>query len=265
MLSDGRHGLLTIDNIEAKNGSSWHRYAGRMDRGVYHDITVQNVTVKDVDAIGINLGSWLWNPSDGIDGFRGGYNMLFSDNTIDGANHFGVTIYSAQSVFEGNTIQNIALIANLNKSGMGCGITTGECTENGDGFRVRQHDASNSGYGNRLINNRFEKIGYNGIDVFGPDTTLENNYITLTCYSKADCGGVRVFGNDSLASTKVTTPYCGQHHVDIPGNGMAASHPAPPSAWAVHRQLLTGCGGAGNTLSAHCHASCTSAPAADRK
>ncbi len=77
---------------------------------------------------------------------------------------------------------------------MGCGITSGECTENGDGLRIRLYDVLDSGYGNTLRYNRFEKIGYNGVDVFGPDTTLEKNFITQACYSKADCGGVRMFG-----------------------------------------------------------------------
>ena len=113
---------------------------------------------------------------------------------IDGANAFGITGYFAASNFAGNTIRNIALIANLGKSGMGCGLTTDECTENGDGFRIRLHDIRDSGYGNTLRYNRFERIGYNAVDVFGPETTLEYNFITQACYSKADCGGVRVFG-----------------------------------------------------------------------
>lgn len=238
MLSDGSAvAYVTVDNIEVKN---WFNHGisapGSMGSGdVYHDITVQNVIIKDVDAIGINLGSWLWNPSDGIDGFRGGYNMVFTDNVIDGANHFGVTIYSAQSVFEGNTIKNIALIENLNKSGMGCGITTGECTENGDGFRIRQHDARNSGYGNTLTNNHFEKIGYNGVDVFAPDTTLENNFITLTCYSKADCGGVRVFGDDDLSSTPVHDIHIIDNIiVDIPGNVDGCESSRPPFGMGLY-------------------------------
>jgi hypothetical protein len=222
MLSDGSAtAFVTIDNIQIQN---WFNHGigtpGSMGAGdVYHDITVQNVTIQDVDAIGVNLGSWLWNPSDGLDGFRGGYHMTFTDNTIDGANHFGVTVYSADSIFEGNTIRNIALIANLNKSGMGCGITTGECTENGDGFRIRQHMEENSGYGNTLTNNHFEKIGYNGVDVFAPHTRLENNFITLTCYSKADCGGVRVFGDGNLSSTPVHDIHIVDNIiVDISGN-----------------------------------------------
>lgn len=221
MLSDGSAtSFVIIDNIEIKN---WFNHGigtpGGMNAGIYHDITVRNVTIKDVDAIGVNLSSWLQNPPDGVRGLRGGYHMAFVDNVIDGANHFGITGYFAESTFEGNTIRNIALIENLNKSGMGCGIITGECTENGDGFRIRSHMVSNSGYGNTLKHNRFEKIGYNGVDVFGPDNTLQNNFITLACYSKADCGAVRVFGEDSLSETDVYDIHIVDNIiVDIPGN-----------------------------------------------
>ena len=87
------------------------------------------------------------------------------------------------------------------------------------GFRIRLYDVRNSGYGNTLRYNRFEKIGYNGVDVFGPDTTLEKNFITQACYSKADCGAVRVFGNDSLSATTVYDIHIVDNIiVDIPGN-----------------------------------------------
>ena len=79
--------------------------------------------------------------------------------------------------------------------------------------------AANSGFGNVLRYNTFEKIGYNGIDVFGPETTIEKNLITQTCYSKADCGAVRVFGSGSLASTTVYNIHLIDNLiVDIPGN-----------------------------------------------
>lgn len=221
MLSDGSAtAYVVIDNIAVID---WFNHGigtpGGMSGDIYHDITVRNVTIQDVDAAGVNLSSWLERPSNGRKGLRGGYNMVFTDNVIDGANHFGVTGYFAASTFENNIIGNIALIDYLGKSGMGCGITTGECTENGDGFRIRTHIPEDSGYGNTLIHNRFEKIGYNGVDVFGPDTTLENNFITLTCYSKADCGGVRVFGNGNLSSTPVHDIHIMDNIiVDIPGN-----------------------------------------------
>jgi hypothetical protein len=200
-----------------------------MNNDIYHDITVRNVIVKDVDGAGIDLSTWLERPTNGRKGLLGGVNMTFTNNVVDGANSFGVTGYFADSTFEDNVIENIALIKNLNASGMGCGITTGECTENGDGFRIRLYNVLDSGFGNTLRHNHFEKIGYNGIDVFGPETTLEKNFITLTCYTKADCGGVRVFGGNDLSSTTVYNIHLINNLIiDIPGNvdGCEASRAA---------------------------------------
>ncbi len=221
MLSDGSAtAYVVIDNFEIKN---WFNHGigtpGGMNGDIYHHITVRNVTIRDVNAAGVRLSSWLERPSNGRQGLRGGHHMLFSNNLIDGANHFGITGYFAQSTFEDNVIRNIALIQNLGKSGMGCGQTSGECTENGDGIRIRTYDPLDSGFGNTLRYNRLEKIGYNGVDVFGHDTTLEKNVINQSCYSKADCGGVRTFGSTSLAATKVyNVRLLDNIIVDIPGN-----------------------------------------------
>jgi hypothetical protein len=228
MLSDGSAtAYVVLDNLEIKN---WFNHGigtpGGMNGDIYHHLTVRNVTIKDVDAAGINLSSWLERPSNGRKNLRGGDHLTFTNNVIDGANAFGITGYFAASTFEGNTIRNIALIANLGKSGMGCGLTSGECTENGDGFRIRLHDGRDSGYGNTLRYNRFERIGYNAVDVFGPETTLEYNFITQACYSKADCGGVRVFGSGSLATTTVYNIHLRSNLiVDIPGN-VDGCHPS---------------------------------------
>jgi hypothetical protein len=220
-LSDGSAtAYVVIDNLEIKN---WFNHGigtpGGMNGDIYHDLTVRNVTIKDVDGAGVNLSSWLERPSNGRKGLRGGDHLTFTNNVIDGANDFGITGYFAASTFENNTIRNIALIANLGKSGMGCGLTSSECTENGDGFRIRLYDVRDSGYGNTLRYNVFERTGYNAVDVFGPETTLEYNFITQACFSKADCGGVRVFGDTSLAATTVYNIYL-RHNIifDIPGN-----------------------------------------------
>jgi parallel beta-helix repeat protein len=140
-----------------------------------------------------------------------------------------VTGYFANSTFENNGIADIALVKNLGQSGMGCGLTTNECTENGDGFRIRLYDVRDSGHDNTLLQNYFKYIGYNGVDVFGPNTILEDNYITLTCYTKADCGAVRTFGDTSLAATTVyNIQLLNNVIVDIPGNvdGAEASRAA---------------------------------------
>jgi hypothetical protein len=231
MLSNGAAiAYVIIDNLEIKN---WFNHGigtpGGMNGDIYHHLTVRNVSIKDVDSAGVNLSSWLERPSNGRKGLRGGDHLTFTNNIIDGANAFGLTGYFAASTFEDNTIKNIALIKNLGKSGMSCGLTSSECTENGDGFRIRLYDVRDSGYGNTLRYNRFEKIGYNGVDVFGPDTTLEKNFLTQTCYSKADCGAVRVFGDTSLAATPVYNIHLLDNIiVDIPGNvdGCEASRAA---------------------------------------
>jgi len=221
MLSNGGPtAYVTIDNLGVKN---WFNHGigtpGGMNIDIYHHITIRNVTIQDVDAAGVNLSSWLERPSDGRKGLRGGHHLTFTNDIIDGANAFGITGYFAESTFEDNTIKNIALVKNLGKSGMGCGLTSNECTENGDGFRIRLYDPANSGFGNSLRYNHFEKIGYNGVDVFGPETRLENNFITQACYTKADCGGVRTFGDGDLASTPVYNVHLIDNIiVDIPGN-----------------------------------------------
>ena len=228
MLSNGAAtAYVIVDNLEIKN---WFNHGigtpGGMNGDIYHHLTVRNVTIKDVDNAGVNLSSWLERPSNGRKGLRGGDHLIFTDNVIDGANAFGLTGYFTASTFEGNTIKNIALIKNLGKSGMSCGLTSSECTENGDGFRIRLYDVRDSGYGNTLRYNRFEKIGYNGVDVFGPDTTLEKNFITQACYTKADCGGVRTFGDTSLAATTVYNIHLLDNIiVDIPGN-VDGCHPS---------------------------------------
>ena len=228
MLSDGSAtAYVILDNLQVEN---WFNHGigtpGGMDGDIYHHLTVRNMTIRDVDAAGVNLSSWLERPSDGRKGLRGGHHLAFSNNLIDGANSFGITGYFAESTFEDNTIRNIALIQNLGKSGMSCGLTSDECTENGDGFRIRRYNVLDSGYGNTLRYNRFEKIGYNGVDVFGPETTLEANFITQACYSKADCGGVRTFGDDSLAETGVyNIRLINNLIVDIPGN-VDGCHPS---------------------------------------
>jgi hypothetical protein len=228
MLSNGAAtAFVSIDHLVVKNwfNDGIGTPAG-MTNEIYHDITIQDVTIKDVDASGINLTSWLQRPADGLLGHRGGNRMRVANTLIDGANDFGVTGYFAQSTFEHNTIENIALIRNLNASGMGCGLSSDECTENGDGFRIRTDFVSNSGSGNTLRFNRIDKIGYNGVDIFGPDTTLENNFITQACFSKADCGAVRVFGGNNLASTPVYNIHLIDNVIlDIPGN-VDGCHPS---------------------------------------
>jgi len=167
---------------------------------------LQDNNIYDVDGIGINLAAWVWGADDGrLDGWRGGYQINVSGNTIERANRMGINTYTRQSTFSGNTILDIGRIENLGAAGMGCDFDAGggSCTEDGDGIRIKIDKTDDTANNNSFTNNRLERIGYNGIDVFGYNNTFVHNVIVQACIAKGDCGGVRTFGRDNLASTAV--------------------------------------------------------------
>ncbi|NJN94757.1 MAG: hypothetical protein HC875_12005 [Anaerolineales bacterium] len=198
---------VIIDNFEVKN---WYRHGiaspTNFDHYELNNVIIRNNTIKDVNNVGINLATWVYDPLDGRPaGWRGGYSLQVSNNLIDGANQRGIDTYARQSLFEDNQVRNVALIENLNASGMGCDTddSGGFCTEDGDGIRVKVGQAADTGNNNTFRYNRLERTGYNGIDVFGHTNTFENNVISEACYAKGDCGGIRTFGSGNLSSTSV--------------------------------------------------------------
>nr|WP_243435730.1 right-handed parallel beta-helix repeat-containing protein [Acanthopleuribacter pedis] len=158
-------------------------------------LILRNNTISDCDGIGINLEAWLWNLG-GNSGWRGGFNLSVLNNTITRTNHMGINLYSRDSLFSGNQVSDIALIANLGASGMGCGLSQGQgfCTEFGDGIRIKGGNEQFTAFGNAIEHNRIERTGYCGIDVFGGRNIIRENLFVETCYSKGDCGAVRTFG-----------------------------------------------------------------------
>lgn len=197
---------VVVDNLMIKN---WYRDGiaapTNFDNTELHHITLRNNHIQNVDAKGLHLAVWVFSADDGRDnGWRGGYDITVENNVIDGANHMGVDVYSRNSTFENNVIRNIALIENVGESGIGCGDAGGgQCTESGDGFRIKIGNPADTGHHNTLRYNRIERTGYNGVDIFGSANTLESNTIVEACVAKGDCGGVRTFGRDNLDSTPV--------------------------------------------------------------
>ena len=178
-------------------------------------LVIRNNDIVDVETTGIRLTTWVWNAAsgNGPSGWRGGRNQLIEGNTIDGANHFGLDTYGVDTQILSNEIRNVALIENLGRSGMGCGYSGTNCTENGAGIRLKHSTSApdHTSRNNVLRYNRLSKVGMNGIDLFGRNTTLENNVIDQACWTKGDCGGIRTFGRNNLATTPV-------HDVVIRGN-----------------------------------------------
>jgi len=195
-----------------------------LERDEIHDLVIRHNDVIDVDSTAIRLTTWVWDAAShgsGPDGWRGGRNLLVEGNTIDGANHFGIDFYGVDSQLSSNEIHNVALIENLGRSGMGCGLSGTNCTENGAGIRLK-HDPGapdHTARDNLLRLNRLSKIGMNGIDVFGRRMTLENNVIDQACFSKGDCGAIRTFGRNNLTATPVHDITIRSNVIrDIPGN-----------------------------------------------
>jgi hypothetical protein len=166
-------------------------------------LIIRDNLIRNVDSTGIRLATWVWNAANGVDGWRGGHNLDVSCNEIDGANHFGIDSYAFASTFHDNEIKNIGLIENVGRSGIGCGYSGDNCTENGDGIRIKLDKAAYSANNNSIQYNRLDKTGYCGMDIFGSNNTIAYNLIENACYSKGDCGGLRSFGRDSLSSTEV--------------------------------------------------------------
>lgn len=170
------------------------------------DLIIRNTIIRDVDGVGINLATWVWNAAangSGPNGWRGGRNLTISGNVIERANSMGINSYARQTVIEDNLIRDIARIENLGAAGMGCSVTVGEgaCTEDGDGIRIKVDDPAYSGNHLTVRYNRLERIGYNGLDIFGADNVVERNVIIHACISKGDCGALRSFGRDNLATS----------------------------------------------------------------
>jgi parallel beta-helix repeat protein len=198
---------VTIENLKVQR---WFRHGitspTNLAHTENHDIILQNNHIHDVDSIGINLMTWVYSATDGrADGWRGGYNLVVQSNTIEVANRMGINTSTRDSTFADNLINDVGMIENLGAAGMGCDFDDGEgqCTEDGDGLRVKADKPADSGHTNLITGNRLERIAYNGMDIFGHHNTVQNNLIHQACYAKGDCGGVRTFGSTSLALTPV--------------------------------------------------------------
>ena len=198
---------VTVENLDIRR---WFRSGVAIPTNFAHyephHLTIQNNAISDVNEMGIDLATWVYDAWDGRpDGWRGGYNLLVSNNTIDRANSMGINLYSRNSTFSGNVIRDVALIENLGAAGMGCSFSAGggSCTEDGDGIRIKIDRSEDTGHTNLILGNRLERIAHNGMDVFGHHNILEHNVIIQACHAKGDCGGVRTFGRDNLGSSPV--------------------------------------------------------------
>ena len=204
-LNDPGISYVVVENLDVRR---WFRHgiATPTNHAHYenHHITLRDNAISDVDSIGINLAAWVWDAWDGRpDGWRGGYNITVDGNIIDTANRMGINTYGRNSTFSNNVVRDVGLIENLGRAGLGCSFTDGEgqCTEDGDGFRIKIDEPADSGCYNTVTNNRLERIGYGGVQIFGHHNTLQQNVILDACYTKGDCGGIGVYSGSFSQSS----------------------------------------------------------------
>ena len=209
----GRHlqehvAFVTLDNLEVR---------GWFDNGIttpvnlecdeLANVSLRHLAVRDVDGIGINLQTWVWNApacGNGYAGWRGGRNMEISDSLIERANEYGINSRVRWSTIARNVIRDVGLVANVGTAGIGCSLTDGEglCTEPGAGIHMSVDSDGLYGSNNVTVElNRLERLGANGIGAYGYQNVLRRNVIDGACLSKGDCGGIGLFGGNSLAGT----------------------------------------------------------------
>ncbi|MFK7802640.1 MAG: hypothetical protein AB8G95_13480 [Anaerolineae bacterium] len=201
-LQEAAH-YVTIENMAIEgwfdNGITTPRNQESEDSSY---VTIRDVDVVNVDKAGMFFTTWIWNAGSDS-GWRGGRNLLVENSLISGANHTGLNSYAINSTFRGNTLRDIALIENLGKDGMGCTIEQGGgfCTRDGMGMRFPVDKPEFSGFGNTIEQNRFEKTGSSGIQMFGRENTVRQNVLIETAYAKGDNGGIAVFGGNGFGDT----------------------------------------------------------------
>ncbi len=168
-------------------------------------VTLRDLAVRDVDSTGVRLATWVWNPASGPAGWRGGSDHLLENVVVERANHFGVDSYARASQLVGVEVRDVGLLAHAGASGIGCGNGPNDwdCTEAGAGVRLKRDQDGWSSTGVTVERLRVENVGMNGVDVFGDTVTIADSVIRASCLSKSDCGAIRTFGRDSLATSPV--------------------------------------------------------------
>ena len=168
-------------------------------------VTLRDLEIRDVDDAGIRLTTWVWNPAVGPAGWRGGRDHVVENVLVERAGHFGIDSYARLSRLTDVEIRDVGRIPYAGRSGIGCGFGPNDwdCTEAGAGIRLKRDQAVYSSTSMLLERLLVERVGMNGIDLFGDSITIDDTVIREACVSKSDCGGIRTFGRDNLASSPV--------------------------------------------------------------
>lgn len=158
---DGKN-VVTVKNIEFKHQNLAGVYLYNSD----YD-TIYNNSFIDQDATAI-----------GSSGLSSSNHLTISKNTIKGANHYGIELYSSYSTITDNIVDSTAIFTSLGSSGMGASYA-------GSSYYIE----GTNGY-NHILYNQSKNAGYNGIHFYGGHTTVEYNYLYNSMLTKDDGGAI---------------------------------------------------------------------------
>ncbi len=155
-------------------------------------ISIQNIDITQSVEYGIYAkycpylildGNNISNP-DGTGIFVAGgnsTNVQIINNSVTGANHYGVLSYISHSTVSDNQVDNTAM-----HGGLGL---TGISYNSGNGIEIR-------GDSNIIRYNRIINSGYHGLRFYGVNTQVEYNYIDGACLTIDDGGGIYTWSGD---------------------------------------------------------------------
>lgn len=207
---------VVVENLRLEN---WAYAALAYPLNMYqenHHLVIRCNTIHNPEGIGLELTQWAGDPSAG---WRGGHDLVVTNNVIEGANYFGIHTYAHDSLFQENVIRNTGMLANLNIMGLGCDFEQFGCTANGSGIHIDVGEKEDTSYGLMVRRNRIEGSGFCGIQLYGGASTFEENYIERPTSTKGDGGGICTYGGDTWEDTPLVDVVIRRNIlVDIIGN-----------------------------------------------
>lgn len=155
----------SIDNLTfAKHSRIGIRWNGSQ-------VVIRNCTIEYAEGVGIDAS--------------------LSDSRIENclikySNQTGIDLSGANNTLSGDTLVGVAMMARLNRRGLGGGCCSGRGLDFGGG-------------GNTIAGCVLDSIGYIGIGFSGPDNLIEKNLVNHVCMTTDDGGGIYTW-NDAFAN-----------------------------------------------------------------
>ena len=175
-----------LDNGVVINGK---HYVSIQELNILHQ-SGKGIYIANSDYITLNENDISYPDGYGIYDISESHNLSITNNTVTGANHYGMNIRISNSTISDNVISQIAVFDEIGLTGTG--------RDNyGGGIYLAGAE------GNNIVRyNRIAETAYHGIYWSKPNNLIEYNFINHACLWKGDGGGIyAAWSNHSLPGT----------------------------------------------------------------